>query len=92
MGNRDAVVCVGPSGRGSHFVFSLHVSMNVSVHCHLLPLEVETSGFFGKLGHTGEGMFCQSRHVKGHMMLRNNVNVATQTVGAGALVCFALPS
>ena len=45
--------------------------------------EVETSGFFGKsvmsnnvfLGHRGERMFCYTKHVKGHMMFRRNINI-----------------
>ena len=53
------------------------------------------------LGHTGEGcfakadtgkrMFYYSKHVKGHMMFRRNINMTPQTVGGQALVCFALP-
>jgi hypothetical protein len=67
-----------------------------------LPVEdhdVETSGFFGKsvmsndvlLGYTGERMFCCSRHMKGHVMFRKNINMTPLTVGARALVCFTLP-
>ena len=63
--------------------------------------ELETSSFFGKsvmsndvlLGHTGERMFCYSKHVKGHMMFIRNINMTPQTVGAQlwfALLC--LPS
>ena len=42
-------------------------------------------------GDTGEGMFCYSRHVKGYMIFRRNVNMTPQKMGARALVCFAPP-
>ena len=40
---------------------------------------------------TGERIFCYSKHVKGHRMFTKNINMTPQTVGAQALVCFALP-
>jgi hypothetical protein len=54
------------------------------------------------LGHTGERMFCwsrhrwkdvfcNSRHVEGHVIFRKNINMAPQTVGARTLVHFAMP-
>jgi hypothetical protein len=47
------------------------------------PNEEDTSGFSGKsllsndvlLEHAGERMFCYSRHVKGCMMFRRNINM-----------------
>ena len=80
-------------------IFSLCTMGVPSVHRHQKRVcEVETSGFFGKsvvsndvlLGHTGERMFCWSRHrlksILGnrHMMFRKYINVTPQTVGAGA--------
>jgi hypothetical protein len=38
---------------------------------------------------TGERMVCYSRHVKGWVTFRRNINMTPQTVGAGALVCSA---
>jgi hypothetical protein len=35
---------------------------------------------------TGERVFSYSKHVKGHMMFRRNLNMTPQTVGARALV------
>jgi hypothetical protein len=60
---------------------------------------VEIPGFFGKsvmlkdvlLGHTGERMFCYSRHMKECMMFMRDVNVTPWTLLAPALVCFAPP-
>jgi hypothetical protein len=40
---------------------------------------------------TGERMFCYNKHVKGHTMFRRNIDMTPQTVGATALVFFALP-
>jgi hypothetical protein len=61
--------------------------------CSSLSIEVETSVMSNNvlLGHTGERMFCYSRHVKGGMMFRWKINMTPQIVGAQALVCFALP-
>ena len=42
------------------------------------------------LGHTGERMFCYSKHVKGCTLFRRNVDIS-KAVGAQALVCFAPP-
>ena len=59
-------------------IFSLCTMGVPSVHSHQKRVcEVETSGFFGKsvvsndvlLGHTGERMFCYSRHVNESAML-----------------------
>jgi hypothetical protein len=61
--------------------------------------EVETSGFFRNsvmsndvlLEHTSERMFCYTRHVKGHVMFRRNINMTPMTTGARALIYLALP-
>ena len=40
---------------------------------------------------TGERMFCYSKHVKGHMMFRRNINMSPLTVGSNiGLLCSAL--
>ena len=50
----------------------------------------QVKGWFAEAD-TGGRMFCYSRHVKGHMKFRRNINLTPRTVGAGALVCLALP-
>jgi hypothetical protein len=40
---------------------------------------------------TGERMFFYSKHMKGCMMFRRNINMTQQTVGAQVLVHIALP-
>jgi hypothetical protein len=42
-------------------------------------------------GDTGERMFCYSKHMKGHVMFRRNINMTPQTVGGRTLVPFAPP-
>ena len=60
--------------------------------------EIETSGLFGKsvmsndvlLGHTGERLFGYSRHMKGCVAFRRDINMTLQTTGAPASVQSAL--
>ena len=50
----------------------------------------QVKDYFAKAD-TGERMFCSSKHMKGHIMFRRNINMTPRTVGARTLVSLALP-
>lgn len=61
----------------------------LDVICFSLSTEVDTLVTLNDvlLGTQVKGGFCYSRHVKGHMMFRRNINTTPQTLGAQVLVC-----